>query len=157
MPGQTIPNWTSGQQYFLKARYVDAAGNQSADAASSFFFDLALPSATIQKPSLPYENTLSVLSGTAQDTSQTNTAGTTTIFSVAAQGMLLNYQWQKNSTNLLGALFGIMDRLDLLAGALGTGIEPTGSQDPFALRRAGGVVVKLIRAYLPKICNSGLT
>jgi glycyl-tRNA synthetase beta chain len=40
-----------------------------------------------------------------------------------------------------------MDRLDLLVGALGTGIEPTGSQDPFALRRAGGVVVKLVRAF----------
>ena len=53
----------------------------------------------------------------------------------------------KHSMNLLGALFGIMDRLDLLVGALGTGIDPTGSQDPFALRRAGGVVVKLIRAF----------
>ena len=49
--------------------------------------------------------------------------------------------------SLLGALFGIMDRLDLLVGALGSGIEPTGSQDPFALRRAGGVVVKLVRAF----------
>ncbi len=53
----------------------------------------------------------------------------------------------KKSLSLLGALFGIMDRLDLLVGALGSGIEPTGSQDPFALRRAGGVVVKLIRAF----------
>lgn len=53
----------------------------------------------------------------------------------------------KKSLSLLGALFGIVDRLDLLVGALGSGIEPTGSQDPFALRRAGGVVVKLIRAF----------
>ena len=53
----------------------------------------------------------------------------------------------KKSMSLLGALFGIMDRLDLLIGALGSGIEPTGSQDPFALRRAGGIVVKLIRAF----------
>ena len=53
----------------------------------------------------------------------------------------------KRSMSLLGALFGIMDRLDLLVGALGTGIDPTGSQDPFALRRAGGVVVKLVRAF----------
>ncbi|MFH0986359.1 MAG: glycine--tRNA ligase subunit beta [Candidatus Omnitrophota bacterium] len=51
------------------------------------------------------------------------------------------------SMSLLGALFGIMDRLDLLVGALGSGIEPTGSQDPFALRRAGGIVVKLVRAF----------
>ncbi|HOW87134.1 MAG TPA: glycine--tRNA ligase subunit beta [Candidatus Omnitrophota bacterium] len=53
----------------------------------------------------------------------------------------------KQSMDLLGAFFGIIDRLDLLTGAFGTGIEPTGSQDPFALRRAGGVVVKLVRAF----------
>jgi glycyl-tRNA synthetase beta chain len=58
-----------------------------------------------------------------------------------------DYQKVKNSMNLLGALFGIMDRLDLLVGAFGTGMEPTGSKDPFALRRAGGVVVKLVRAF----------
>lgn len=53
----------------------------------------------------------------------------------------------KKEMSLLGAFFGIIDRWDLLVGALGTGIEPTGSQDPFALRRAGGVLVKLIRAF----------
>jgi glycyl-tRNA synthetase beta chain len=47
----------------------------------------------------------------------------------------------------LGAMFGIIDRYDLLVGALGAGLEPTGSQDPYALRRAGGIVVKLIRAF----------
>ena len=58
-----------------------------------------------------------------------------------------SHEHVKKTMSLLGALFGIMDRLDLLTGALGSGIEPTGSQDPFALRRAGGVVVKLIRAF----------
>ena len=58
-----------------------------------------------------------------------------------------DYDRVKKSISLLGALFGIMDRLDLLIGALGSGIEPTGSQDPFALRRAGGIVVKLVRAF----------
>lgn len=58
-----------------------------------------------------------------------------------------DYSKIKKSMSLLGALFGIMDRLDLLIGAFGTGIEPTGSQDPFALRRAGGSVVKLVRAF----------
>ncbi len=53
----------------------------------------------------------------------------------------------KNSMDVLGAFFGIIDRLDLLVGAFGTGIEPTGSQDPFALRRAGGSLVKLVRAF----------
>jgi len=47
----------------------------------------------------------------------------------------------------LGALLGLIDRLDLLVGAFGTGLEPTGSQDPFALRRAGGIFVKLVRAF----------
>lgn len=53
----------------------------------------------------------------------------------------------KRAMGLPGALFGVLDRLDLLVGAFGTGIEPTGSQDPFALRRAGGIIVKLIRAF----------
>ncbi len=60
------------------------------------------------------------------------------------------------SMTLLGALFGIMDRLDLLVGAFGTGIEPTGSQDPFALRRAGGAIVKLIRAFELRFSLSGM-
>lgn len=47
----------------------------------------------------------------------------------------------------LGVLFGVLDRLDLLVGAFGTGIEPSGSQDPFALRRAGGILVKLAHAF----------
>ncbi|MBU9888483.1 MAG: glycine--tRNA ligase subunit beta [Candidatus Omnitrophica bacterium] len=62
----------------------------------------------------------------------------------------------KRSMGLLGALFGIMDRLDLLAGAFGTGIEPTGSQDPFALRRAGGIFAKLIRAFSVPFSLSGM-
>ena len=53
----------------------------------------------------------------------------------------------KKQMTPLGAMFGIIDRVDLLVGAFGTGVEPTGSQDPFALRRAGGSVVKIIRAF----------
>lgn len=58
-----------------------------------------------------------------------------------------NYQDLSSQIIPLGAMFGILDRLDLLVGAFGTGLEPTGSQDPFALRRAGGSVVKLVRAF----------
>ncbi|MDD5671582.1 MAG: glycine--tRNA ligase subunit beta [Candidatus Omnitrophica bacterium] len=58
-----------------------------------------------------------------------------------------NYADVKKQMNVLGAMLGIIDRLDLLAGAFGIHLEPTGSQDPFALRRAGGVLVKLIRAF----------
>ncbi len=49
--------------------------------------------------------------------------------------------------NQLGAMFGIVDRLDHLAGAFGLGMQPSGSQDPYALRRAGGSLVKIIRAF----------
>jgi glycyl-tRNA synthetase beta chain len=35
-----------------------------------------------------------------------------------------------------GALVGVADRLDSIAGCFGIGLVPTGSEDPFALRRA---------------------
>ena len=44
-------------------------------------------------------------------------------------------------------LVSIADRIDLLVGALGIGIEPSGSKDPYALRRAAGGIVKLIRTF----------
>lgn len=47
----------------------------------------------------------------------------------------------------LGALFGIVDRIDLLVGAFGVRLDPTGSEDPYALRRAGGSLVKLVHAF----------
>ncbi|MBI3314175.1 MAG: glycine--tRNA ligase subunit beta, partial [Candidatus Omnitrophica bacterium] len=58
-----------------------------------------------------------------------------------------NYQELKKSITPLGAMFSIIDRLDLLVGAFGIGLEPSGSQDPYALRRSGGSLVKLIRAF----------
>ncbi len=58
-----------------------------------------------------------------------------------------NFDHLKKQMIPLGALLGLIDRLDLLVGAFGTGLEPTGSQDPFALRRAGGIFVKLVRAF----------
>ena len=58
-----------------------------------------------------------------------------------------DYQHVKKQLRPLGALLGILDRLDLLVGAFGTGLDPTGSQDPYALRRAGGSIVKIIRAF----------
>ena len=53
----------------------------------------------------------------------------------------------KKEHSLLDALLGIIDRLDFLVGAFGVGLEPTGSQDPYALRRAAGVLVKWVRAF----------
>ena len=58
----------------------------------------------------------------------------------------------KKRVNLEGALVGLCDRLDLLVGAAGLGIELSGSQDPYALRRAAGGIVKLLRAH-PLKCS----
>lgn len=58
-----------------------------------------------------------------------------------------SYEEIPREMDLLGALLGIADRLDLLVGAFGTGLEPTGSQDPYALRRAAGSAVKMVRAF----------
>ncbi len=43
-----------------------------------------------------------------------------------------------------GALLGIADRADTIAGMFGLGMEPTGSKDPFALRRAANGIVKVL-------------
>lgn len=43
-----------------------------------------------------------------------------------------------------GALLGIADRADTIAGLFGLGLEPTGSKDPFALRRAANGIVKML-------------
>ncbi len=50
----------------------------------------------------------------------------------------------KKPIGILGAWLGIADRLDTLVGAIGSGIELTGSQDPYALRRAAGGMVKIV-------------
>jgi glycyl-tRNA synthetase beta chain len=51
---------------------------------------------------------------------------------------------------LPGALLAVADRAVLLAGALLAGMEPSGSQDPYGLRRAAsGVVAVLLAAGLP--------
>ncbi len=43
-----------------------------------------------------------------------------------------------------GVLLGIADRADTIAGMFGLGLEPTGSKDPFALRRAANGIVKML-------------
>ncbi|HEY0806607.1 MAG TPA: glycine--tRNA ligase subunit beta, partial [Pseudonocardiaceae bacterium] len=45
-----------------------------------------------------------------------------------------------------GALLAMADRLDLLAGLFAVGATPTGSSDPFGLRRAALGVVAILRA-----------
>jgi len=43
-----------------------------------------------------------------------------------------------------GALLAIADKADSIAGMFGLGLEPTGSKDPFALRRAANGIVKTL-------------
>ncbi len=43
-----------------------------------------------------------------------------------------------------GQVLAIADKADTIAGMFGLGLEPTGSKDPFALRRAANGVVKIL-------------
>ncbi len=43
-----------------------------------------------------------------------------------------------------GQLLGIADRADTIVGMFGIGSQPTGSKDPFALRRAANGIVKIL-------------
>ncbi|MGD1994953.1 MAG: glycine--tRNA ligase subunit beta, partial [Anaerolineae bacterium] len=56
-----------------------------------------------------------------------------------------------------GLAVGLADRLDSLAGLFAVGLAPTGSADPYGLRRdALGVVQNLIAAELPFSISEGL-
>ncbi len=44
----------------------------------------------------------------------------------------------------IGQVLALADRLDTLAGIFAAGLKPTGSKDPFALRRAGLGVVRIV-------------
>jgi glycyl-tRNA synthetase beta chain len=43
-----------------------------------------------------------------------------------------------------GCILGLADRIDTIAGMFGLGMEPTGSKDPFALRRAANAIVRIL-------------
>ena len=47
-------------------------------------------------------------------------------------------------TSTLGALVGFADRLDTLAGCFGIGLQPSGTTDPFGLRRQALALLQLI-------------
>jgi glycyl-tRNA synthetase len=48
-------------------------------------------------------------------------------------------------TGDLGAILGMADRLDSIAGIFGIGKGPTGSADPFGLRRASNGIIAIVR------------
>ncbi len=43
-----------------------------------------------------------------------------------------------------GQILGVADRFQTIAAMFGIGLEPTGSKDPFGLRRAGNGIVKIL-------------
>ncbi len=43
-----------------------------------------------------------------------------------------------------GCILGLADRIDTIANMFALGMEPTGSKDPFALRRAANAIVKIL-------------
>ena len=64
------------------------------------------------------------------------------------------HYWPKFSGDQLpsspeSAAVALADRLDTLVGIFGIGQSPTGSKDPFALRRASVAIIRLTLAYAP--------
>ena len=60
------------------------------------------------------------------------------------------------AATLPGAVLAIADRADLLAGLFAVGANPTGSSDPFALRRAALGLVATLRAF-PEFADTPVT
>ncbi|MGH3876348.1 MAG: glycine--tRNA ligase [Actinophytocola sp.] len=50
-------------------------------------------------------------------------------------------------TSLPGAVLALADRFDMLIGLFAVGAAPTGSSDPFGLRRAAAGVISILRAH----------
>ena len=48
---------------------------------------------------------------------------------------------------LVGALVSLADKLDTVVGGFVAGLEPTGSRDPFALRRAGNGIIRILSEF----------
>jgi len=53
----------------------------------------------------------------------------------------------KPAASLVGAIVGIADKMDTIAGCFSIGIIPTGSQDPYALRRQAAGIVNTLLAH----------
>jgi glycyl-tRNA synthetase beta chain len=61
-----------------------------------------------------------------------------------------------------GQLLGLADRIQTIASMFGIGLQPTGSKDPFALRRAANAIVKILAESdlplkLSDVAHSALT
>jgi glycyl-tRNA synthetase beta chain len=63
--------------------------------------------------------------------------------------------------DLIGALVGLADRLDTICGCFGVGLSPTGTADPYGLRRHALAVIRLLRKEelhldLPEVVGESL-
>lgn len=57
---------------------------------------------------------------------------------------LPRFSGDKLPATTIGAIIALADRLDTIAGIFGIGQQPTGSKDPFALRRASIAVLRIL-------------
>ena len=55
-----------------------------------------------------------------------------------------HYQNGDNEMSLAGSVVAIADKIDTICGIIGVDMIPTGSKDPFALRRAANGIVQII-------------
>lgn len=74
-----------------------------------------------------------------------NASGENEIVSLAMHEQYLpKYSGDELPTTTAGSILSITDKLDTIAGLFAIGIKPTGSQDPFALRRSALGVINII-------------
>src|SRR5690606_21231636 len=57
---------------------------------------------------------------------------------------LPRFSGDKLPATTIGAILALADRLDTISGIFGIGQQPTGSKDPFALRRASIAVLRIL-------------
>jgi glycyl-tRNA synthetase beta chain len=55
-------------------------------------------------------------------------------------------------TSIIGSIVGISDRMDTIAGCFAVGLEPSGTADPYALRRHAIGIIRIIRDKKLPIC-----
>lgn len=57
------------------------------------------------------------------------------------------YKSIEDISSITAALFSLADKIEIITGFFAIGKEPTGSKDPFALRRAAIGILKIIKKY----------
>ncbi len=57
------------------------------------------------------------------------------------------YKHGEDFSSAFSALFSLIDKIEIITSLFAIGKEPTGSKDPFALRRAAISIIKIIKKY----------